>query len=170
MSTTTDEAVPPTAARPSITPARTGRRAWLAAVLLVTVILGFRALSAPASDDVEDPSTAVFPASSAIEARYGVRFVQLDVLAAGGLVELRYVVLDPDLAAAFHDATGAHLPHVVAESGAELTETPFHSHSTTQTAGASYSILYRNDGAAVARGDDVDIAVGDLRLPDVVVR
>ncbi len=172
MSAIVEDQLPPQAARSAMTPVRGGRRAWLTLALCVAVtILGFRALTAPVSSrQGPGPSRTTFPSSAAIEARYGVRFTQLDVLASGGLVELRYLVLDPDLAAAFHDPTGAHLPHVVTGSGAELTETPFHSHATAQSAGASYSILYRNDGAAVGRGDEVDITVGHLRLTGAIAR
>lgn len=170
MTALVDAAASPGATRPSVLRARTGRRAWLAAALVVAVIVTCRLVTAPMPTELETAPASAFPSSAAIEARYGVRFVQLDVLAAGGLVELRYLVLDPDLATAFHDPTGAHLPHVVTRSGAELRETPFHSHSTAQAPGATYSILFRNDGGAVVRGDRVAIAVGDLRLTDVAVR
>jgi hypothetical protein len=141
--------------------------------VLIVVILGVRALgsSTDAADGrPSEPAATPSPTSPAIEARYGVRITQLDVLAAGGLLELRYVVLDPGRAAALHDPDGRHLPIVTSTSGRVVRETPFHSHTTAQTAGASYSILYRNDGGAVARGDRVDISIGGLHLADVLVR
>lgn len=162
-------------AGPTGAPTAPGRswRWWVGAVALVVTVAGARLGLADGAGAVRSQgATAVeaFPASAQIEAEYGVRFVQLDVLAAGGLVELRYVVVDPARSAAIHDQGGAHLPHIESPSGAVLKETPFHSHVAEQSAGTSYSILYRNDGGAVASGDTVDITVGDLRLAGVLVR
>jgi len=165
-----------TPARPA-TGAHTGTRRswrwWAVAVAVVALVAGVRLGLADGADAVRTEGATpieAFPASAEIEAEYGVRFVQLDVLAAGGLVELRYVVVDPARSAAIHEQGGAHLPHIESPSGAVLKETPFHSHVAEQTAGTSYSILYRNDGGAVASGDTVDITVGDLRLAGVLVR
>jgi hypothetical protein len=147
------------------------RWAWAAAVASATLVVGLRLVIV----DIAEPAgvTAVpveLPSSPAIESAYGVRFVQLDVLAGGGLVELRYLVVDPARSARLHEAGQAHLPRIVTQSGAQLTETPYHSHARTETAGASYSILYRNDGGAVERGDAVTLRVGDLPLDDVIAR
>src|SRR6478672_235826 len=75
--------------------------ALVAIMLAVLVARGWRpqATNATASPTV---STATMPVSPQIEATYGVRFTGVDVTAGGGMIQIRYQVLDSAKTEAIH--------------------------------------------------------------------
>jgi hypothetical protein len=113
---------------------------------------------------------AAMPVSSAIEATYGVRIAQVALTADGGLVDLRYTVIDPDKAGLMTDSL-EHLPVIVAHNGSALTQRgAAHRHGQNLQAGTSYFLLYTNTQNALRPGDKVLVRVGELTLADVPVR
>lgn len=102
-------------------------------------------------------------AMNAIADEWGIRFVHLAVLADGGLLELRFQVVNPDrVALMFEDLE--QIPWIIDEdTGTEikLNNLP-HSHDIP--AGLNEFIIYRNIGGVVLPGDLVTLVVGDLRL------
>ena len=156
---------------PSVERRVSTRRSALGPIVIIAVlvasVIGWR-LSTNDSDAARPLDT--IPAHADVEATYGVRFVRVDLLAEGGLVELRYQTIDPAKSTVFHDVDGAHLPFLVDEStGRKITETQFHSHSMDETPGRTYSILYGNAGGALEPGSSVTINVGDLQIEHVRV-
>lgn len=98
---------------------------------------------------------------------YGVRVDLVGVTASGGLVDLRFTVLDKTKAAhLFHDQDA--LPSLYVESTGRVLESRsgMH-HAITLENGARYFLLYSNSGGAVRAGGDVSVVVGDVRLAAV---
>lgn len=103
-------------------------------------------------------------------ARYGIDVNLIGMTAAGGLIEFRYQVLDPDKAdAMIHDAT--LLPVlVVEETGQTLVIGTPHHHVNELALGGTYFFLLANAHNAVHAGSLVTLVMGDVRVEHVQVR
>ncbi len=163
----TTETLAPEAPAPP--PAPTGRRRLrllvvLAAVLsLVAVGGGVNAWRQHLASDVRNGTTLV--TADGMAARYGIDIDLLAVTAAGGLVELRYQVVDPDKAAALvHDPELS--PALVAEGTGKtlVMSTPPHHHGTELQLGGTYFFLMANAETALHKGDEVTLIIGDARM------
>ncbi|MDP1877605.1 MAG: hypothetical protein Q8M17_08625, partial [Actinomycetota bacterium] len=97
------EVRPRRAARPLV---RTGLIV-LGLVVMVGAILVARGWRPTSSDSSSSSSSASMPISAEIEATYGVRFTGVDVTAGGGMIQIRFQVLDSDKTAAIHADDGA---------------------------------------------------------------
>jgi hypothetical protein len=109
------------------------------------------------------------PTSPAIEHTYGVRFTNVVLTAADGIIELRFQVLDASKAAALHDA--GTQPYVTVH-GAHLATPAMggHGHASDTAAGRAGYILLSNTAHAGRAGDEVTVHVGALRLDHVTLR
>ena len=108
------------------------------------------------------------PASPEIEEMFGVRFSLLAVTADGGMIELRYRVIDEGRAANFgHYSETA--PMLIAEDTGQVVDvTIMGLHNHRVEPGRQYYVLYRNTGGVIESGRPVTIAIGDLELEHVV--
>jgi hypothetical protein len=108
--------------------------------------------------------------SAGLAERSGVRVVRVAETAGGGLLDLRYEVVNPDVAAAIHDT--ATPPALVDErSGLVIGQLLMgHVHKGQLKAGLSYYLVFLNPGDAVRRGDRVSVVLGHARLQHVRVR
>jgi hypothetical protein len=111
---------------------------------------------------------AKMPASATIEQNWGIRFVALSVLADGGLIELRYQVVDPAKSGRIHvgDAQSdtKNLPVLVEEgTGAKVQSRSvmFHFQHSGDVSGRLYSIIYGNAGGALKPHTLVTIRLSD---------
>ena len=110
------------------------------------------------------------PQDAQMEANLGVRFSQAAVVADGGLVELRYTVLDVQKASAFQNDT-KHPPTLRDErNGKTAWRTALMKQGHELRPGQSYYVLYMNSLAAIKRGDTIEIAAGGRHLVHVPVR
>jgi hypothetical protein len=102
--------------------------------------------------------------------RLGVKITQVAVSGHGGLVDLRYRVLDPDRANEVHDA--AKPPAVVDDRSGVVVNQLYmdHSHSGPFRAGATYYLIFNNPGNLVRRGATVSVLLGDTQVDHVQVR
>lgn len=107
---------------------------------------------------------------SAFGAATGVRVTQVAITGDGGIVDLRYQVLDPDRAGAVHSPETP--PSLVDErTGLEVNQLVMgHSHKGNLNAGVSYYLLFFNPGNLVQPGDTVTVQLGEARLAHVRVR
>jgi len=144
-------------------------RLFIPTILLLVVIglVAFQQLDlSPAAKEVD----TTIPLSPEIEEKFGIRFTYLAVTANGGMVDLRYRVVDSEKAKNFgHDSETA--PMLVAEKSGKTLETTimgFHNHRVEPN--HVYYVLYRNTGNAVRPGEKVTIAIGSLTLPHVLAR
>ena len=136
----------------------------------VLLVRGWRPSSSPASKANPSPVLAGVPTSSAIEAKYGIRFTAVGVIAGNGMIQLRYQILDGDKAGVLHDDTVS--PVVIAADGTKFADPgmPGHMHGNKapQTGLADYTLLANSRGG-IHPGAIVTIKVGDLELRDVHV-
>jgi hypothetical protein len=100
----------------------------------------------------------------------GVHIVRVAVSGAGGLVDLRFRVLDPDAAAGIHDA--ATPPQLVDERTNVLVNELLmgHAHHGRYKAAQTYYLIFNNPGNLVRRGSRVTVQLGAARVAHVLVR
>jgi hypothetical protein len=133
---------------------------------VVTSVVGWNQWGA--HGDVRDGTRAVSRAEMA--AREGVDVNLVAVTAAGGLVELRMQVVDPDKAyAVLHEAD--RRPVIVSENTGETLQmaAPSH-HRGDLELGGQYFFLLANAHNAVETGTPVTLVIGDSRLEHVEVQ
>jgi hypothetical protein len=105
-----------------------------------------------------------------LAARSGVRITQVAVTGGGGLLDLRFQVLDPNRANSLHDA--ATPPAVIDESSGLVVRDLLMSHAHTGkfTAGETYYLVFENPGNWIRRGSKVTVLLGQAQVAHVVVR
>ena len=168
MTTTITLAPPEVDPEPAV-PRR--RRRWLVLLLAALLLIGGIVVRSRSSDDataadIRDGTTVVD--ADGLAARYGIEVSLIAVTAAGGLIEFRYQVVDPDKADPVrHDP--ALLPAIVVEdTGATLVlQSPPQHHSTETRLGGTYFVLFPNARNAVHRGSKLTVVIGDVRLEHV---
>lgn len=108
------------------------------------------------------------PTSPAVEERWGVRVSHVGVTGDGGLVEVRFVVLDGDKALALMEER--NLPLVRSErSGAVLRSQALMTSHRAVAPGRTSFLLYRNTGGVLRPGSFATLVFGDLELEHVPV-
>jgi hypothetical protein len=132
-------------------------------MLIVGAVWGWRIYG---PQPVWEPGT--MPLSPEIEEKFGVRFTFVAVTADGGMVDLRYRVVDAGKAANFgHYSETA--PMLISEDTGQVVDvTIMGLHNHRVEPGRSYYVLYRNTGSAIKSHRPVTIAIGDLKLEHVV--
>ena len=128
-----------------------------------------------------DPATATgktVPASWArpvvgardLGRRSGVEITRVAVSGDGGLVDLRFTVVDPDRANALHDESTP--PAVIDErSGLVVHQLLMnHAHSGAFKAGVTYYLVFENPGNWLRRGSKVTVLLGNAQVEHVTVR
>jgi hypothetical protein len=146
---------------------------WGFRVLLVVLALAFissLALRFGAASATADKGYRV-PQSPRLESLTGIRVTQASLVGDGGLIEVRYTVLDTQKASRFQSNT-QHPPVIYSERdrSAPVYRTALMRQGHDLRPGQSYFILYQNNHGVVHRGDTVEIDAGDGRLTSVPVR
>ncbi len=102
--------------------------------------------------------------------RSGVRIVQVAATGGGGLLDLRFQVLDPDKAAAVHDEVTP--PAIVDEATGLVVNSLLmgHAHGGRYKAGLTYYLVFENPGNLVHRNGKVSVLLGDAQVLHVVVK
>jgi hypothetical protein len=140
------------------------RQPWLLTlfgVLIVPLVLtvGITAM-APTTTD---PSTARLVSADVLERDYGVRFDMVGVTASGGLLDVRFSVLDAEKAKhLFHDTTTS--PELYVEQSGAVLRRRGMSHGLTFLSGGRYFVLFSNAGGVVQSGTRVSVVIDDVRL------
>ena len=110
------------------------------------------------------------PLSSEIEERFGVRFTGLYVGAKGGLVDLRYRVIDVSKAKNFGHYTETSPLLIAEDSGKKVEVTIMMLHNHRVERGRIYYVLYRNTANAISPGTKVTVQIGDLLLEHLIAQ
>jgi hypothetical protein len=110
------------------------------------------------------------PRSPAIESRYGIRFSQVAVTAGGGMLDLRFLVLDAGRARPVGHARRTFPVIVDERTGRIMNGLAMAMFPHNPRRGYQYFLLYRNDGGTVATGDRVSVRVGSTWLRGIPVR
>jgi hypothetical protein len=140
----------------------------LGATLALLVGLGAWAFASLQSGRHE--SEIAQASQSAFEEATGVQLVRIAVTAGGGMLDLRYRVLDPDKAIVVHDKQKP--PTIIDESSGKSTSRPWmphHSNKDLKSARTYYELIV-NPGGIIRRGDRVTLVVGETRLAHVIVQ
>jgi hypothetical protein len=138
------------------------------AALVLVAVLAIDG-SKPSSNQKPRPLPAVVSPAGLLE-RSGVRVVRVVASGGGGLLDLRFQVVDPDRAVAVHDRDAP--PALVDErtGGAIAGLLMGHAHHGRLKAGVTYYLVFENPGSLVRRGDRVSVVLGDARLEHVLVQ
>ena len=144
------------------------RSVSLGGVMMLLAALGGWATIADYDGEADQASAAI--AQAAFEEATGVRIVSVAVTAGGGMLDLRYRVLDPDKAIVVHDK--GNPPAIIHEATSQSINKPFMHHSKGRDlhAAVTYYELLLNVGEVVKPGDAVTVVIGDARLAHVVAR
>ena len=147
------------------------RRRGMVLVLLFALVVGGVSLWAwwpGRGADVRSGSDLVD--AQGLADRYGIDITLVGISAAGGIVDFRYQVVDPDKADAVIHDINTYPKLVVEDTGATLALRSLpHSHNRTLELGGNYFFLMPNAENAIHAGDLVTIVVGDVRLEHVPV-
>ena len=156
-------------------PGRVQIAGFLAGVLIAAGI-GVLALWLPQRSNgqtsAEPPPQWQRPAVSAagLAERSGVRLVRVAVTAGGGLLDLRYQVVDPSKAVTVHEARTP--PAIIDErTGLVLNRLLMgHAHHGQLKPAVTYYLIFENTGNWVRRGSEVTVLLGDAQVEHVVVK
>ncbi|MCW2768129.1 MAG: hypothetical protein JWO11_4088 [Nocardioides sp.] len=148
------------------------RRRRMVIVLVALLLIGAVAAWARSPEqkaDIRDGTTLV--SAEGMAARYGIEVNLIGVTAAGGLIEFRYQVVDPDKAdPIIHDAALRPIM-IVEDTGATLVlGSPPHHHNKELQLGGTYFFLIANAHNAIRPGSLLTLVIGDARLEHVVAQ
>lgn len=148
---------------------RTSPTPILGAASLVLLFAALLAISASLRS--VPPTPAAFPTNPQVEAQWGIRPTLVAATADGGLVDFRFVVLDPEKASLLL-GTEANLPVLRTEDRGTLVNSAaaMAGGRHDYNAGQTYFLLYRNTNGAIRPGTPLSILFGDLRIEHVVAR
>jgi len=107
---------------------------------------------------------------SALADRTGVRLVRVAVTAGGGLLDLRYKVVDPNKAVTIHDS---RTPPAIVDERTGLVFSQLlmdHAHTGDLKPAVTYYLVFENTGNWVRRGEKVTVLLGDAQVQNVVVQ
>jgi len=108
--------------------------------------------------------------ASGLAERSGVRLVRVAVTGGGGLLDLRYQVVDPNKAVTVHEAKKP--PAIIDErTGLVLNRLLMgHAHHGVLKPAVTYYLIFENTGNWVRRGSEVTVLLGDAQVEHVVVK
>jgi hypothetical protein len=117
----------------------------------------------------QEPEQAVI-SQSAFEEVTGVHIVRIALTAEEGMIDLRYLVIDPDKAVIIHE--GESPPAIMDEATGKILDTSWmnHTHSGEYQAGVTYYTLLMNSGGVLSKGSKVTVILGGVRLEHLVVQ
>jgi hypothetical protein len=108
--------------------------------------------------------------ASGLAERSGVRLVRVAVTGGGGLLDLRYQVVDPSKAVTVHEAQTP--PAIIDErTGLVLNRLLMgHAHHGQLKPAVSYYLIFENTGNWVRRGSEVTVLLGGAQVEHAVVK
>lgn len=126
-------------------------------------------------DEAGSPGQAEAPivtrriTESELEEEYGLRVRLLAVTAAGGLIDFRLKVVDPEKAAQLL-APGEALPQLVAKESGDILQAPPVDQDLKLENGIIVFGLYPNAGHAIVPGTTVSVQFGSLLLEPIIAQ
>jgi hypothetical protein len=137
----------------------------VAAAAAFAVTTGFRAEPTPL------PPAGATPVSPEIEAGYGLRLQRATMAVQGGLVDVRFTILDTVRAEPVIGHLSRERVKLVDESTGRVLDTRTMTPGDSNLkAGEGYYMLFRNSGGLLHRGSRIAVAIGKFRLGGVTVR
>ncbi len=145
--------------------------AGLALVLAGLTLWLFIRSTSPAAEPLSrqsDPLAGI--SQTAFTAETGVRILRVFSTAGGGMLDMRYQVVDPDKAIIIHNTQTP--PKFVNEATGQVLDRPYHDHSsgTDLHAGVTYNEILVNEGGVINPDDLITVIVGESLLEHVIVQ
>jgi ribonucleotide monophosphatase NagD (HAD superfamily) len=153
-------------------PHRRGLLVAVASVVAVLAALGVRELRSSPSGVAPAPMSppAVAPESAAMENAYGIRATRISLTAGGGMLDLRYVVLDSDAVQRIESSKRDRVALIIERTNRIMySATMTMAHRDRLEPGQGSFILFRNDNGSIRRGDRVSFVIGRVVLRHLVV-
>lgn len=138
----------------------------LAVLALVGGLWAWR--SRPPTNPAIEGTTSV--SAEDLESVYGAKVDLVALLASGGLIELRFQVIDKDKARALFGDVEDMPKLAVEDSDLVLESARGMGHKFELVNGGSYFILYPNPADAVHKGTEVSFVMNGYRVPHLVVQ
>lgn len=152
---------------------RLSRRSGAALLVGVLLAVGLGVwLTVARSSDNGGPTPLKALSQTSLEEQVGVRVVRLAATGGGGLLDLRYQVIDPDKAVVVHSPESP--PSLVDEETRQVFDRSYHSHAAAlrrrgARPGVTYYVLFHNPGALIRPGSLVSVRIGGTVLEHVPV-
>ncbi len=143
---------------------------WFLLVSGIIILIAAAAIFLPRLLHPAAPENAPAPTSAAIEEQWGVRITQIAVTADEGMVDLRYMVLDPTKALNFGVDEQSTPTLIPADNPTTVSVTAAMPHKDTLTPGVVYFLLYHNSNGAIKKQTYISLKIGDLELDNFPVR
>lgn len=145
---------------------RSRQPVFILSLALVIVSVGFISYQLGAvNNHVEHPLPETVISNDTLEQEYGIRLTLVGVTAAGGMVDVRYRVIDPLKAAKLIDEEeGGIMPMVYVSNGGIMLMPDMHMREQKLVAGRVYFVLIPNSQNAVKRGTVVTVVFGNVAV------
>ena len=138
----------------------------IAAIAAFAITTGVRADPGPSL-----PKAGPAPVSPEIEAGYGLRFLRATTAVQGGLIDVRFVILDTVRAEPVIGHLSRERVKLIDDASGQVLDTRSMTPGDSNLkAGEGYYMLFRNSGGLLHAGSHVTVAIGQYRLPGVTVR
>ena len=139
-------------------------------ILLPLMVISTLTLPAVVSTKADVAASARVVDAAALEAATGIRVTLVAVTADGGLIDLRFKVVD--------EVKASHLMHdpltmpslYVERSGRVLSASHPLAHKISVIDGATYFMFYANSGGAIQSGTPVSVVVDGVRTAPIVAQ
>lgn len=142
-----------------------------AIAVLVAAAAAFAVTTGVRADSSPMPPAGSTPVSPEIEAGYGLRLQRATMAVQGGLVDVRFTILDTVRAEPVIGHLSRERVKLVDEATGRVLDTRTMTPGDSNLkAGEGYYMLFRNSGGLLHRGSRVGIAIGKFRLDGVMVR
>lgn len=139
-------------------------RGLVVVLIVLALVVGAAGLRADAAHKRKMPTDALF------ESRTGVRVTRVALVGDGGLVDMRYVVLDTQKAKRWFGNTRRPPKLNDRTEGESFYRVAAMRQGHELRAGQTYYLIYLNTDGAIDRGDVLDVAAAGDRLAKVPVR
>lgn len=143
-------------------------RLWVitaAAAILMVAILGARFLR-----NVQPTYLLAQIPDQGIESIFGIHLTQISITAGGGLVDLRYLVIDSDKILKFETDPRNSPVLIDRETGKQVRLVSLMEHKHSYETGKVYWEIFYNTKGVIRSGHPIDIRLGDYVVKNVMVQ
>ncbi|MBI5840293.1 MAG: hypothetical protein HZB19_09340 [Chloroflexi bacterium] len=149
----------------------TASRFFTPALMLATLLIGVGSyqLGRNAGHGSEHPLPETVISAQTLEEEYGIQMTLVAVTAAGGLVDVRYKVIDPEKAAKLATEDGI-MPMVYVENSDVMLMPDAHMRTQKLIADRMYFSLIPNAKNVVKRGASVIVVFDDIALEPMITQ
>ncbi len=153
-----------------VQPTRTIKPMLIMLPILVILILGGWLGWQAFYTHSESGSRATTVSTQEFEAKWGIRITLIGVTADGGLVDLRYQVIDAQKAGTIATDKTTVPTLIDEQTGTEIASSVMSHSKHVIVAGQTYFQLYRNPQGAIQHGHPVTVKIGDIQIAHLIAQ